>query len=47
MSHPFHIEVFAEIDSTNVPKPEKTTEKLYSLKRQAKRRIRRLAAGEN
>jgi large subunit ribosomal protein L17e len=44
MSHPFHIEVFAEVEAKDVQKAE-NKEKVYSLKKQAKRRIRRLEVG--
>ena len=44
MSHPFHIEVFAEIEAKDVKKAD-NKERVYSLKKQAKRRIRRLVVG--
>ena len=44
MSHPFHIEVFAEVDPTDVAKPQQKN-KVYSIKKQAKRRIQRLRVG--
>ena len=44
MSHPFHIEVWAEVEESAVPKPE-AQKRVWSLKKQAKRRIMRLKTG--
>ena len=44
MSHPFHIEVWAQEKSKNVEKPEKK-DKVYSLKKISKRKIHRLKEG--
>ena len=44
MSSPCHIELWAELPSTNVAKAEKKTERVFSLRHQAKSRIRRFLA---
>ena len=47
MSNPAHVELWAEIDPTNVAKPDQKTGKVVSVKRLAKRRrFRELKVGE-
>ena len=44
MSSPCHIELWAELPSANVAKGEKKSERVFSLRHQAKNKIRRFLA---